>query len=51
MSRSQVFEWYRRFCDGSQSLGDEKDPAVMVQLSAVAMLVKLVKGEICNITG
>ena len=21
-----VFEWYRRFCDGSRSLGDEKGP-------------------------
>jgi len=26
MSRSQVFEWYRRFCDGRRSLGDEKGP-------------------------
>jgi len=26
MSQSQVFEWYRRFCDGSRSLGDEKGP-------------------------
>jgi len=26
MSQSQFFEWYRRFCDGNRSLGDENGP-------------------------
>ena len=26
MSQSQVFDWYRRLCDGSRSLGDDSGP-------------------------
>jgi len=43
MSRSQVFEWYRRFCDVRRLLGDEKGPTIRIQLSEVATLVKHVK--------